>query len=89
MAKDYNLSEGLEEFFTFQVREFKYKFKYLTAEESEKLSTLKGKEATEYIYDFVTPLDESSPPFKDVYKTLLTPEQKNFLHMVKTEFTLE
>lgn len=94
MNKPYDLSESLEESFTFKLRGFTYRFRYMSGEEIEKYRELtKDKDQNdqtvlEYFYSFVTKVDENAPEFKDMQKKMIIPELRRFRQMIETEFEI-
>lgn len=85
----HNLDDGVSESFEFQVRGHSYVFRHLTTEEMQGMQKLEGKELEEYLYQFISkkdPADSATPDFKEVAKTMITPQWNNFKKMVMTEF---
>lgn len=86
--KIHNLNEGIEESFNFLVLGYEYNFRQMTTEELDAFATLtdkSNKEVREYLYQFVSPVGEKTPPFSETAKKMLTPHWVAFLNMVKSE----
>lgn len=87
---NYNLDEGIQEYFEFTVKGHSYKFRFLTTEEAEKIKELKDDEKgiVEYLYKFIDPVSENAPPFVEIAKKMTIPHMIAFNKMVMTEFGL-
>ncbi len=85
----YNLDEDVRESFQFKLKDHLYNFRQLTTEEIDQFQNLKGdKEIREWLYQYITPVDEKSPKFKDMAKVMVAGNWKNFIKMVKVEMGL-
>lgn len=88
--KDYKLDEDVSESFQFTIKGHAYSFRQLNTEELEKFQGTKGdKEVREYLYQFITPINETSPQFPEMAKQMIAPHWKNFIKMVKAEMGIE
>lgn len=87
IAPNYNLDEG-SEYFTFTVKGHNYKFRYPTLEEADKFKEVAedDEKARELIFKYVEPVDEKTPPIKDIFMKLNIKESQRFLQMITTEF---
>jgi len=87
MPKDFNLDEGVEEFFTFTVLGSTYNFKYPNTEELEEISKI-AKEDTKQLFSillkYITPVG-SSEPFEILSKKMISPHIMKFNKMVMEE----
>lgn len=84
--KAYNLDEDVKESFRFILKGYEYDFRQMTTEEIDKFQTLKEeKEQREFLFSFITPVDEKSPTFEEVSKRMYAKNWRNFLTMVTTE----
>lgn len=85
----YNLDDE-QEYFDFSVRGIIYKFKYMTLEETEEFQKVAQdqEKSTQMLYDFITPLDPTTPPFETTFKKMRINEIRNFIKMVKTELAI-
>lgn len=79
-----NLDDNVSEYIEFTLKGHKYKFRQLTTEEIDAFQNVKGsdKESREYLYQFVSPVDEGTPPFEELAPKMLLQHWKNFLKMV-------
>jgi hypothetical protein len=83
----HNLDTDIQESFEFQVKGFKYSFRQPNTEEMQLFAKLNSKdeEATSaFIYQFITPLEES-PAFEEVAKTMLIAHWHKFREMLEAE----
>lgn len=91
MAHD--LDAGIQESFEFIVKGHKYRFRQLNTEEIEKLQEVsKDKDALktkEFLFQFITKVDEKSPEFAEVAKQMIAPQWKKFQEMIKKEMGIE
>lgn len=86
--KVYNLDEGVNEYFEFSVRGHVYKFRYMTVEEIEKMQTLtNNNDIMDYVFTFISKVDEKSPEFATIAKKFTPPQLKNFKDMIVAQFT--
>lgn len=91
-TKLYNLDEGVEESFTFQIFTHAYKFTHLNSEEMEKFKSFKDKDNKEmqaFMNQFITKINKDSPEFTELSKKMIPPHWKKFLVMLKEEMGLE
>lgn len=84
--QQYNLDD-VREYFEFKVKGHVYRFRYITTEEGEKMKDLKDGEIQDYFLQFITKVDESSPDFKEVQKTMTIAQWKQFRKMIEAEFS--
>lgn len=91
----YNFDD-VSEYFDFILFGKKYRFKHLTSAEFQELQKLENEakeDATktdafnDYVYSFITKVDEDAPDFKEVQKKMIFPQLKAFWNMIKTEFS--
>lgn len=86
----FNLDDGAVEYFEFTLFGKKYKFRYPNTEEFEIISKLKENEddkgLQDFLYPFITPIDDDAPDFKEAEKKMLPPHLRNFNEMVMEEF---
>lgn len=85
----YDLDQDLSEYFEFKVSGHNYKFRYLTADEMEKVGKITLEEPTkinEYLSSFITKVDEKSPDFLEISKKMTIPQLRKFHEMIKAEF---
>lgn len=86
----YNLDEDVRESFQFNLKGHLYNFRQLTTEEIDQFQNLKGdKEIREWLYQYITPVEEASPKFDEIAKLMVAGNWKNFIKMVKVEMGLE
>ena len=91
-SKIYNLDEGVEESFTFQILKHAYRFRHLNSEEMEKFKSFKDKDNKEmqaFMNQFITKIDGASPEFAELSLLMIPPHWKKFLVMLKEEMGLE
>lgn len=89
MSKVHNLSTGVSDSFKFIIRDFEYSFRYLNTEEmTEFIESLnkKDKNLENLIFKYITPLNEKSPEFSEIYKKMIVPEIRAFNEMITSEF---
>lgn len=87
MPKDFNLDEGVEEFFNFTVLGNTYKFKYPNSEELEELSKIAKTDLEKFsksLLEFINPIGESKP-FQEIQNKMLPPHVAKFNKMVMEE----
>lgn len=87
MPKDFNLDEGVEEFFTFTILGNTYSFKYPNSEELEELSKIAKtdiEKLSKSLLSFITPIADSKP-FEEIQKKMLTPHIAKFNKMIIEE----
>lgn len=85
----HDLDIDIQEYFEFQVRGFKYKFRQPTTEEMQLFAKLDSTEDESakgfvFLYQFITPIDDA-PAFEEVAKTMLLPHWRKFREMIETE----
>lgn len=91
--KTYNLDDNFSEYFEFTLFGEKYKFRYPTPEEIEKMAGIDkedpnaDKKAREYIYTFISPVSHTNK-FAKAAKKMNLPQWRAFLNMIKTEFAM-
>lgn len=88
MNQIHNLDESIKESFDFILKGHQYRFRQMTMEELEQFSKLEGneQEAKQFLYNFVTKVDQSSPDFSEIATQMYIPQWKRFTEMLKTEF---
>ncbi len=90
MAQTYNLSDGIEESFEFNIKGHNYLLKYLTTEEFDEMNKIIGENDSEklnvFLEQFITKKDPASPSFTEVQRKMIAPEWKNFRKMIAEEF---
>ncbi len=85
----YNLDDA-REFFEFIIKGHTYRFRYLTGEEVDKMQKMETEDpeaAKEYMFGFITKVDESAPDFKSIQNEITSAQWKIFRTMIKTEFS--
>lgn len=85
----YNLDDQTSEFFTFRLKGHNYQFRYMTLDELDGFKVIQDSEekAKEYLFQFITPMDEKSPQIQESFTKMTIPEVKNFFNMLKTELS--
>jgi hypothetical protein len=85
----HKLDDGVQEYFEFEIKGHRYQFRHMTLDELKHLQEIekKDEESREYLYSFITSVDEKSPAFPEIAKTLLTPHWIKFRKMVESEFS--
>lgn len=89
-SQTYNLDDSVNESFKFIANGHTYIFRHLNTEEIDamrKVSEDEGK-FKEFIAQFITKENESSPDFIDIFKKMITPQWRNFNKMIKAEFDI-
>lgn len=102
MSNIHSLNDNVSDSFTFEVGGHQYKMIYPTLEQVEELQKLvteneskKEGDATDdttpmdWMYKFISPIDETAPPIKETMKKQNIRVMANFSNMVKTEFGLD
>lgn len=103
MSGKYNLNDNVNDYFEFEVGGYTYKMLYPTMEQVEKLQALitesEEKKAsgektddqaiTEWMYDFITPLDADSPSISEIMGKQNIRVMRNFNTMFITEFSVK
>ena len=87
----HNLDLDIQEYFEFQIKGHCYRFRQPTTEEMQMFAKLDTKDETgvnEFIYQFITPID-NAPKFEDVAKQMLLPHWKKFREMIETELSVK
>ena len=87
--KMHNLDENVNEYFDFQVKGFTYRFRHMTMEEIEKMKEYENDEqkTRQYLFNFISKVDETSPDFIETSKLMTVPHWIAFREMIKAEFT--
>lgn len=87
MSEVHNLDD-VQQYFEFVVNSHKYRFRYMTVEEAETMQNMSNDEAKlrDFLYSFISKVDEASPNFEDVAKKMITPQWIRFRKMIETEF---
>lgn len=90
-TQPYNLDESLAESFSFTIKGHEYNFRHLNTEEMDELAKLEGQseKLKEFIIQFISKVDDKSPDFSEILKTMITPQWRNFRKMMKVEFSTE
>lgn len=95
MDTKYTLDDGVLDSFEFSVFGVSYKFRYLNTSESVKFSELESadreagtKTAEEFLYSFITPVEDNETPFKEASQKMTSKHWQKFQEMIKTEFGL-
>lgn len=86
----YNFDD-VQEYFEFRFKGHVYRFRYFTQEEAEKFKSIDSKDTdamTNFILSFISKVDESSPEFKDIQKTMNSKQLDKFQDMIRKEFAL-
>lgn len=89
MSEVYDLNKAVQEYFSFSIGGFIYRYRHMTTEEIEKLKSFEGsedKKQEEYMYSFITKEDPKAPDFPEVAKKMIVPQWINFRKMINTEF---
>src|SRR3972149_5341571 len=88
---NYNLDDGVVEYFEFIVKGHKYRFRHPNTEELDEIRLLtkdqKDKGGNETLYKFITKVDESSPDLGDPVAVKITVE--NFDDLERTASQVE
>lgn len=84
----HNLDDSVVEYFEFIVKGHNYRFRHMTMEELEQLKAVESdeKKSKEYLYSFITKVNETSPDFPEIAKKMITPQWVRFRKMIQTEF---
>lgn len=87
--KMHNLDSEVNEYFEFTVKGHNYRFRHLTMEEIEKMKEFETdeKKSREYLFGFISKVDETSPEFAEVSKQMIAPHWIRFREMIKAEFS--
>lgn len=86
MENNYNLDD-VNDSFEFTLSGNRYKMRYPTTEEVELGDKLKtDAEKLQWLYDFISPVELSSPPITEVLKRVNVKVLARFNEMIKTEF---
>jgi hypothetical protein len=87
MPEIHNLDESIVESFEFIVKGYKYKFRQPNTEELEELAKLGSdeKKSQEFLFSFISKVDESSPEFPEVAKKMIAPHWVAFRKMIQSE----
>lgn len=102
MSNTYSLNDNVNDSFTFEVGGHQYKMTYPTLEQVEELQELVTDKVTketdgetshettpmDWMYKFISPVDESAPSIQETMKKQNIRVIANFSNMVKTEFGL-
>lgn len=84
--KVYDLDQDVQETFRFTLKGYAYDFRQMTTEEIDEFQSKKNdKEIREYLFTFITPVEEKSPKFTEISKQMIAPHWVKFLEMIKTE----
>lgn len=99
---NYNLTDNVNDSFQFSIKGIVYDMRYPLMEELEELQKksqeieskkAKGKDTSkddkelmDWMFSFATPVDENSPPLKDIIQKQNIKVIQNFQTMFKTEF---
>jgi hypothetical protein len=89
--KIHDLDEGVVEYFEFKLFGNLYRFKQMNTEEVAKMREF-GEDADrvqEYLYTFISPVDEKTPSFLDVSKKMTIPHLQKFQKMIRQEFGID
>lgn len=87
-VKNWDLEDGVSESFVFTFKGYEYKFKYLTTEDLADFQGMKDiYQFMEFISQFITPIDDKSPKFEEIYKKMSVKHLEKFSFMIKTEMT--
>lgn len=87
MSEIHNLDE-VQQYFEFIANGHTYRFRYMTVEEAEEMQKLSEDDAKvrDFLYSFISKVDETAPDFSDVAKKMITPQWIRFRKMIETEF---
>lgn len=86
--KPYSL-DTVSEYIEFIVGGKNYRLKHLTTEEQDELQTLQQEnpiKAREFLYRFISPVNEADPQFSEVAKKMTTPQWIKFSQMLQSEY---
>jgi len=85
--KIHNLDEAVVEFFDFIIKGHTYRFRHMNTEEMTEMKTLVGDEekTKDYLFKFISKIDDSSPEFTEIAKKMLSPHWNKFAEMLKSE----
>lgn len=88
MAQVHNL-DTVAEYFEFIVKGHNYRFRHMNTEELEGLKAIEkdDQKSKEYLYSFITRVNETSPEFSEIAKKMITPQWVRFRKMIETEFS--
>lgn len=90
MSNNYNFDEIQDESPEIIMGGLKYRLRYPTVEDIEKVQELKtDQERTDAIYDFIETTEEGQKPFKETLKKQSIKVMIAFTEMVKKEFGVE
>lgn len=89
----YNLDAD-QEYFEFVLKGHKYKFRYMTMEETQGMASIAGdkdasQQVLEYLYQFISSDEPDAPDFKEASKNFLTTQWNKFFEMLGTEFGIK
>jgi hypothetical protein len=88
MSNNYDLDQDGVESFRFKLGGNEYDMRYPTTEEIQSAQKMKDEDAkTKWVYTFITPVVEASPPIEEALKKVNVKVLQKFNHMIKTEFT--
>jgi len=99
----YDLSDNVNEDFSFSIGGIEYRMKYPLVEEIEEMERLskapdneteeqkkaREQKGTEYLYSFISPKDPTSPSIEEKLKTQNIKVLQNFNQMIRTEFGIK
>lgn len=83
--KTFNLDADVVESVEFTILgKYTYKFRQMNTEELDAFQNIKdiNSEGREFLYQFVTPINEETPEFKEIAPKLLARHWKNFFKMI-------
>lgn len=89
VQKMHNLDDGVNEYFDFTVKGHTFRFRHMTMDEIEKMKEFENdeKKSREYLFGFISKVDETSPEFVEVSKQMTAPHWIRFREMIKAEFS--
>ena len=88
MSEVYNLDESVQEYFEFKLKGHNYRFNHMNTEEVEELRKVETDDdkSREFMFKFISKVDEKSPEFSELSKKMIAPHWVNFKKMILTEF---
>lgn len=89
MTKMHNLDQDVNEYFEFTVKGHLYRFRHLTMSEIEKMKEFENDEtkSRQYLFTFISKVNETSPDFEEVSRQMIAPHWLRFKEMITAEFS--
>ena len=85
----HNLDIDVAEYFEFIIKGHSYRFRHLNTEEVESMKSFESDEekTKDYLFNFISKVNDDAPDFKEVAKKMITPQWVKFREMIKAEFS--